>query len=231
MTDVPRRTQPALPPAAVPGVIVRAIERRDLPQTARLQIQHLGAGLFPRLGQSFVRRWHETFIGTHVACGFVAVDTDQTVVAFVLATTDQHRYVAHTVRAHRWPLVTRGAAALLLRPRLLATFLRTRSGAYLRRLRHPATPAQGGSRTSEPVGVIHAIVTAPAGRGQGLARRLLAYVEDRAVASGTHVIDLVTDDGPAGAAPFYRALGWIEGQSRTNKDGRAVTCFTRRVMS
>lgn len=209
------------------GVVVRPLEPADLADTARLHIEHLGGGLFPRLGPSFVRRWHQTFVDTDLACGFVAVAKDSGVLAFALATTDQCGYVTKTLREQRLALAARGCAALLARPRLLATFVRTRSGAYVRRLRRPATSPTTDGHPAPPVAVVHAIVTTPAGRGRGLGRQLLTCVEARVATTQTRVIELVTDDGPDGAAGFYRALGWSQGESRTNKDGRTVATFTR----
>ena len=95
-----------------------AMTYRDIKQTALLQISYLPTGLFPKLGPGFVRRWHRTFIDSPTGVALVVRDTDESVVAYLLGTTDQHAYVHHVLAKDRLALAWRGAAGLLLRPAL-----------------------------------------------------------------------------------------------------------------
>lgn len=207
------------------GFVLRPMTCDDCVATADLHVRHLGDGLFPRLGRRFVRRWHLTFVQSDHAHGHVAVRPDGEVLGFVAAATDQRAYVTHTLRTARTSLVTRGAVAMLVRPRVTAHFLRTRVKAYWARLRRPVQTTPAGPRTA----VVHAIVTTPGVRGTGVGRMLLAAVEADVRASGTACIELLSEDGEHGGANFYRRLGWTEGTTFVNRDDRTMVRFSRQV--
>ena len=224
MPDAP--TPPPQSPAPATDIVVRPLGVQHLSETARLHIQYLGAGLFPRLGGRFVRRWHQTFIDSPHACGFIATDPGGAVLGFLIGSIDQRKYVAHTLQTAKWPLALRGAGALAVRPWLAVAFVRTRLLSYLRRMSHPQRTTD---HSSTPTAVVHAIVTGPASRGRGIGRLLLSCYEDEVVAGGTTFLELVTDEGPHGAGDFYRRVGWVEGQAQANKDGRRMLTFTRTI--
>jgi len=50
----------------------------------------------------------------------------------------------------------------------------------------------------------------PARQGSGLGRRLMAFAEQLAAASGCHAIDIRVVDRRTELPPFYRALGFVE---------------------
>ncbi|WP_336922491.1 GNAT family N-acetyltransferase [Aquipuribacter sp. SD81] len=233
--DVPTPTLPA-------GCLVRALRPADTARTARLHRRLLPNGLFPRLGQAFVRRWHRTFLDTPAALGLGVVRSGE-VVAFVLVTLDQRLYLRHVLRTHRTALLWRGALGLLVRPAVLVRFLRTRVRAYARhllprRLRAGAAaqagPAPGPDGTPRPgrrvrVAVVHAVVTVPGARGLGLARALLETAVAAAAAARADHVALVTDCSdpdlglpPEGAAAMYERLGWTRAEVRRHRDGRWV---------
>lgn len=227
-----------LPSATLPGgYLLRRMRAADASQTAELHRRLLPNGLFPRLGPRFLRRWHVTFLDTPSAMGLTVVHHGE-VVAFVLASVDQRLYLQHTLRRHRLALMWRGALGLLVRPHVLAHFLRTRVRAYARHLlpggkrRAPTagSPARGpitDRRTR--VAVVHAVVTAEHARGQGLARALLDLVTQAArracadhVALVTDVTDPARGEPATGAAAMYEALGWQRVDERRHRDGRWI---------
>ncbi len=200
----------------------------DLATTARLHIAYLGNGLFPRLGPSFVRRWHRTFIDDPNACGYVTTDQHGQIMGFLLGALDQAAYVNGTLRRDRLSLGLHGATSLILRPGVAASFLRTRSGTYARRLLAPGparTQNPGGPAATGPVAVLHAIVTVEAARGTGLGRRLLGQFVADVAATPTRRIELITDADNEPAVAFYRKAGWTQGRIRGNRDGRQVIEF------
>lgn len=219
-----RRTDP---PAA--RLTSRPLEPADVYTTARLHCELLGDGLFPRLGPAFVRRWHLTFVDNPHASAHVVTDAGGDVLAFILATTDQAQYVSETLRSAKWPLALRGAVGLARRPGLALSFLRTRTRRYARRILASSQPAPVTAPAAhEPVAVVHAIVTAPAARGSGLGRRLMACFEADVAAAGVNRMELLTEDaGPA--VEFYRRLGWTEREVRTNSDGRRMVLFSKKT--
>lgn len=216
-------------PAVAPGghaAVVRRVARPDLDTTAELHVRCLHDGLFPRLGTPFVRRWHRTFLDCPHGSAHAAVGADGAVLAFLLGATDQAAYVRGTLRSAKWPLLWRGALGLARRPRLALTFVRTRAGRYARRLlgRSGSPAAAAPAR----VAVVHAIVTDERARGRGLGRDLLARFEADVAAAGVDTVELVTDEA-GGAVEFYRRLGWTEGDTRPNRDGRRMVHFSKRV--
>lgn len=215
-------------PSANDRLVTRPLEPRDVHTTARLHTELLGEGLFPRLGQAFLRRWHLTFVDSAHASAHVVTDRDGDVVAFILATTDQVRYVAETLRSAKWPLALRGALGLARRPGLALGFLRTRLHRYARRLFSPGHSATSSTAAQEPVAVVHAIVTTQAARGRGLGRDLMARFEADVAVAGVTRMELLTEEA-GDAVEFYRRLGWTAREVRTNRDGRRMVLFCKRT--
>jgi GNAT superfamily N-acetyltransferase len=225
-----------LPTATLPpGYLLRRMRPADTARTARLHRRLLPNGLFPRLGQRFVRRWHATFLDTPSATGLTVVHQGE-VVAFVLATLDQRLYLNHVLRRHRWPLMWRGALGLLVRPAVLAHFVRTRLRAYARHLvpgarrlstaagsdptpgptrsgatAPRATQAAGDADRRVRVAVVHAVVTSEQARGRGCARALLDTVVAAARRARADHVALVTDvPDPATGQPVTGAAAMYE---------------------
>lgn len=219
----PQRRVVAAPQRAA---ALRRLTRSDLADTAALHVRCLNDGLFPRLGARFLRRWHRTFVDGPHGSAHCAVRADGRVTAFLLGATDQAAYVGGTLRSTTWPLLWRGALGLVRRPRLALTFVRTRARRYARRL----AGGSGSPQLAAParVAVVHAIVTDEPARGRGLGRDLLARFEADVAAAGVDTIELVTDE-TGGAVEFYRRLGWTEGDTRPNRDGRRMVHFSKRV--
>ncbi|GAA0812243.1 hypothetical protein Sya03_57750 [Spirilliplanes yamanashiensis] len=219
--------------------VVQPMARTDTEQTARLHVAHLPDGFFPQLGETYLRRWHQTFIDVPSAVALVIKDRDGRVAAFLLGTTDQHAYVRDVLERDRYALAWRGVAGMLSHPAVARRFLRTRAELYARKLwsggrqtsgssgdAGPGTPA--GDTALAPVGVVHAIVTRPPCRGKGYGRLLLRRYESELSGAGTPHAVLVTGATNA-AADFYRRLDWRETGRHVDRDGREIIHFERIV--
>lgn len=71
----------------------------------------------------------------------------------------------------------------------------------------------------EPVAVLSAVAVAPAARAGGAGPALVAALVRHTQRAGRTVIELVTLDGPHGAAAFSRSLGWTDVDTHQDKDG------------
>lgn len=226
-------------------VVVRRATPADVDFTARTHRQHLPHGLFPLLGDAFMRRWHATYLDAPHGVALVAVRADSTGnhrLGFLVGAVDQVAHVDHVVRHHRLHLGAVGALSLLVRPRLALHFLRTRAPSYLRRLTGrpaptgptgpaaSARPTHGDSGTGrdgrgDPVAVITAVVVTPDGRGAGVGAALVAGFVARARAAGTREAQLTTLAGTDGAGSFYEALGWRRGDVHPTRDGALMATY------
>ncbi|MGJ7440353.1 GNAT family N-acetyltransferase [Aquipuribacter sp. MA13-6] len=221
-------------------VVVRPATPADVEFTARSHRHHLPHGLFPLLGEPFMRRWHATFLDAPHGVALVAVQagtTGERRVGFLVGAVDQVAHVQHVVHRHRWRLGIVGALSLLIRPRLALHFLQTRAPSYLRRLTgRPAVPASqehlhgdsGTRRTGgrpDPIAVITAVAVTPDGRGAGVGAALVAAFVARAHAARTPQAQLATLAGTDGAGPFYEALGWQRGDVHPTRDGALMATY------
>lgn len=225
--------------------VVRAMHRSDTRATGSLHSQELAYGFFPRLGPTFLRAFHATFVDSPY--GVAVVPQSDPDGGFLLGTTDQVAHVRWVLRHRGLRLVLVAARCLLVRPRLLATFVRTRLARYVRRvvrtrgrsdagvLAREAPPAAAiGQREAgtaldpdDPVAVLWHMAVQPALRGHGYGRSLVAAFVAASAAAGAEDLRLVSDvDADAGG--FYEALGWERGEVR-RRDGRTVTEFRRSV--
>lgn len=220
------------------AVRVRPLLPADHRWVADLHVRELPHGLFPALGRRFVRRWHRAHVASPFGTAYVAL-RDGEPLGFLLGSVDRRAHVSWVVRNRRLRLGAAGLAALALRPRVAATFLRTRAGRYARRLLGrpaPVAPASAAPTTtpgappaltqpSGPVAVLEAVVVVPDHRVQGVGSELVAAFLADARATGAAVVELVTKDGDEGAAGFYERGGWTQVGSHTYRDGDRVLRF------
>lgn len=219
------------------GYAIREAQVNDLAETARLHVQGLPMGLFPRLGKRFVARWHQSFIESPHAVALAATHTDpygdERVVGFLIGATDQRTFRQELLTHHRAALLGRGALTLIARPWVLLRFLRTRLGPYLRGLWRSRTcrdHTKGlAARDREIIADLTAIVIKPWLRRTGAGRELVELFLDRCAAAGTPTAELVTAAGPAGAAGFYERTGWSALHGYVTRDGLRVQRFGRRT--
>lgn len=211
---------------------VIALSTTALAQTAALHEELLPNGLFPTLGRRFLRHWHQTFITSPYGIGLTAHDQQGNCCGFLIGTTDQRRYTQGVLRRSGYRLAALGTLSLTVRPRLAVRFLRTRAARYLKRIatapKRTAPPHDAQPRVEPPVAALHALITEPSARGRGVAAALLRHFEQELRTRGVPTLQLVTLE-TGGASGFYRRLGYVETDRRTNRDGEAVVQFDRQL--
>ncbi|RZT85637.1 acetyltransferase (GNAT) family protein [Pseudonocardia sediminis] len=213
-------------------MFIRTAVSGDLEATAALQIVDLPMGLFPSLGRGFVARWHRTFLDSAHAVALVGVrrhegDLDE-VLGFLVGTTDRGAFRREVLTRHRFGLVLRGVTALVVRPRVLAGFLRTRLLPYMRRLGSPDVSTHSGD-AGRPgtVGDLTAIAVSVSARRGGTGRRLAEIYLARCAAAGADRVELVTTAESTGAHEFYSKTGWTALEVGRTRDGLRVQRFGR----
>lgn len=214
-------------------VHVRQAVAADVDATARLHIEHLSAGLFPRLGHRFVACWHRAYVQSPHAVALVAVDpgSDGTgrIAGFLVGALDRHAFRQELLTRYRTRLAVRAVTALALRPRVLADFLRTRLRPYLRRLaaprREPSLPP--GAEPAAQVADLSAIAVDPVLRRTGAGRRLTEEFLGRCAAAGAVRVELVTAADSAASVAFYTSTGWTARRRYDTRDGRALQRFVQ----
>ncbi|WP_158564220.1 GNAT family N-acetyltransferase [Jiangella anatolica] len=210
---------------------VRTATVGDLRSTAALHVAELPHGLFPRLGDGFVRRWHRAHLTSPYGVALVATSGGD-VVGFALGSTDRPANVGWILAHHRRELLLAGLRALLARPVLAAGFVRTRGPRYARRLLgRGAAPARVAGKGDVPeagfgsIAVLEAIVVAPDRQGRSIGATLAeAFLFDVA-AAGVDRVELVTKAGAAGAAGFYERAGWHRVGAHVDRDGDEVITY------
>ncbi|WP_336712004.1 GNAT family N-acetyltransferase [Arthrobacter sp. USHLN218] len=237
---------PALSRAA-PTVTIRPATAADLPAMAAWQCRYVPDGLFPQMGERFVRRWHGSFLDTPYGVALVAerpdasgTGTSAAPIGFLVGSTDQVRHVEEVVRRHRMRLASAGLVALAGRPRLAAHFIRTRARSYLSRIlrnanagnRHPGDSADAGApavetitTAADQVAVITAVAVDTAARGSGAGQLLVERFLEEARAAGAPRAELVAMLGEGSAAPFYDRLGWIPVGEHPSRDGSLARTY------
>ncbi|AUI51365.1 GNAT family N-acetyltransferase [Arthrobacter crystallopoietes] len=227
-----------MPAPDVPSVTVRPATPTDLTTMAAWQCRYVPDGLFPQMGERFVRRWHASFLDSPFGIALVAERVDDQgaqAVGFLVGSTDQFRHIDDVVRRHRVRLALAGLLALAQRPRLGAHFVRTRGRAYLKRILTPksrrtptavpaarteATAASGGQ-----IAVVTAIAVDSAARGTGAGQELLSrFLEDAHTAGATRA-ELVALLGEGSAAPFYERLNWSAVDEHPTRDGMRARTY------
>lgn len=210
-------------------VLVREATAAETVSTARLHVQCLSLGLFPLLGATFVARWHRAHVQSPHGVVLVAVDQESPdrVVGFVVGATDRGAFRAELLTRHRPSLLLHGVRALVLRPRVLRHFLRTRLSAYLRRLRRvrpgPSVPA--GAQQPAPVADLTAIAVADGERRSGAGRTLTTEFLARCAERGASRVELVTATQSAGSVDFYNRTGWTARRRVPARDGQELQRF------
>jgi ribosomal protein S18 acetylase RimI-like enzyme len=123
-------------------------------------------------------------------------------------------------------LAARGAAILLMRPRIALSFVRTRWAHYRttwHRARSDSDPKR--SLNHHRTAVLSHIAVVPGARGGGVGTALIDEFLAAARAAGAESVTLVTHPGDTGAGAFYNRLGWCEEGSRVTFDGQLVVAF------
>lgn len=209
-------------------VKVRDFASGDLPAAAQLHAVELSAGFFAQLGPGFLRVYLSTFLDTPGAVALAAERVDGGFAGFLVGSTAAgHNRAA--LRLHGGRLLPAALRAIVLRPRLLVHFLRTRAFRYVRgvagvlRRRRPASgPA---ASTGRPAVLLHVAVN-PDDRGRGVGAALVQAFVDAARAAGCARAVLVAFGGDK---DFYLRQGWQRLASREDDDGRLVVTYGRHL--
>jgi ribosomal protein S18 acetylase RimI-like enzyme len=216
-------------------VLVREAVAADVQAMARLHVEHLPVGLFPRLGHRFVACWHRAYLDSPHAVALVVDGPGpgpggaRHIAGFLIGAVDRHAFRHELLTRYRTRLMIRGIGSLAVRPFVLADFLRTRLRPYLRRLHTPRpTPSvPPGAIGPSPVAELTAVAVAPALRRTGSGRRIVDEFVNRCARADVRRIELVTDIGSAGSVEFYRRTGWNALRRIDTRDGRTVQRFVR----
>ncbi len=109
-----------------------------------------------------------------------------------------------------------------------AADMRAPRGAFLLAWRDGQAVACGGLKGHGDWGEVKRVWIAPDLRGQGIARAMMAALEEAARALGMTVLRLDTNSALPEAVALYRALGWTE-IPRFNDDPYPDVFFERRL--
>ena len=178
----------------------------------------LPPSLFSRLGQRFLRQYLDTFRTSPHATALVAVQDEQ-VLGFLVGIVSPPAHGRWVLRAAGAKLGLLGLVGLLGRPVLLAHFLRTRLGRYVRGLTR-RLGRTGGVEHDTAVGVpavLAHVAVSPHAQGRGVGQALVQGFADDVRAGGRSVIELVTRAG-SDAEAFYQRLGYERIGERVDDD-------------
>lgn len=199
------------------------MHEHDLVRAARLHRQHLPHGLFPSMGERFLRRYLRTYLNTPTAVA-LAIEGENGTFGFLCGTVDRRSHREHVLRHHAASLVRGGLISLTLNPAVAVHFVRTRAWRYLAALlqvtrRKRAEAPRTGARGEAWPAVLAHLVVAPQGRCAGAGAALVDAFEAVARERGLARAELLTLPGEAGAGGFYERLGWRPGELCSDRDG------------
>lgn len=192
----------------------------------RLHDRALPHGLFGQLGDQSFTAYYRTFIDSPFATALGA-ETDTGNVGMLIGSLDTRRHYDWVLRRRGLPLLLRGAFGLLMNPRQLIRFLRTRTACYARALwrRVRSMPNPQVRTPTAPTAVLTHMAVAQHHRHHGAGAALVeAFVEHARQhgASAAHLVTLGTDNR---AGTFYERLGWRLEHTRHDWDGRPLRAY------
>jgi len=196
---------------------------RELGFCAALHAHELGHGFFASLGHGFLRAYYATFVASPYAVALLATSQGAPV-GLVVGAIDPRAHARWVLRRRGLRLAVRGAAVLVVRPRVAWRFLRTRVERYRARWRSERGGPEAATRREAPAVLTHVAVV-PGAQGAGIGTALVESFVQRARAGGARAIVLVTHEGPGGAGAFYSGLGWTRDGSLATPDGPTMAAF------
>lgn len=199
-------------------------QRTDVEFAAQLHALELPDSFFASLGLGFLRAYYRMLTASPLAVLLVE-RTDGVPAGFVVGTTHDGRHYRWLTRSYLWRMLPVALVALVRHPAVMLRFVRTRLPRYLRGVVRLA-------RRNAPVGVpelqtatlLH-LAVAPPFRGSGIGQRLVGEFVAIAAHAGAVTVKTSTRSGSAGAAGFYRSLGWQYTGSTVDVDGRDFDLF------
>lgn len=210
------------------SVWVREMEPVDLELAVQLHERLFPDGFFARLGRAFLVKYYESFLDSPTATAVVA-EREGVRCGYLVGMLDPVAHRREVLRRHGLRLALSALAALSVRPRLAAEFVRTRSGRYgralLRQLRPGPAAAGPGSAVSAMPAVLSHVAVLESSRAEGVGTALVEHFVTSARAAGRESACLVTrsDDG---AGSFYTRLGWTSSGARRTDDGLSLDYYT-----
>ena len=213
------------------------MREQDLRQSAAIHHGELDDSFFARLGPRFLQAYHRTYVTSPHAVALVVV-TGGRVQGFLVGVLAPTAHGAYVLRTWGVRLAVVGGMALLVRPRELVLFLRTRLGRYARglwRRRRTAAgtsaPAQGGTSAPAQAGtsaVLSHLAVVRSAQGSGTGAALVArFTQEVRAASVSSIVLLTAVDGPG--AGFYRRLGYTETGNVVGGDGQTWLRFRQQL--
>lgn len=203
---------------------------QDLSECANLHRRELPDSFFARLGKRLLRSYHRTFVASPHAVAMVAVSAGRTE-GFLLGVLKPTPHGAYVLRTWGLRLALVGSAALLVRPRELALFLRTRLPRYARGLwrrgRRQSPPDAAPDQVGREAVLAHIAVQPSVRRGGAGSALVEAFHREVRRAEIASVVLLTAVDGPG--AGFYKRLGYdLEGTVK-GADGQPWLRYRRRL--
>ncbi len=212
-------------PPINPPVEVREMLPGDLRFAARLHALALPHGLFPRLGEPFLRAYLRTFVQSRDAVALIAIRGEMRS-GFVVGVVDERAHYRWVVRRRGLILCAVGFMAILRRPVVAVHFARTRLRRYaagLARLARGSAPGVAVPAEGRPAVLAH-IAVESADRGSGVGGQLAsAFLEQVRERGGVQARLLTLSDGPAGR--FYERLGRRHSETIDDGDGLRWTSY------
>lgn len=215
--------------------VVRRMTTEDAAWAAALHAEALPHGFFARLGTRFLAGYYDSFIASPHAVAFIT-ESPYGPGGMLVGTVRNSLHYSWVLRRRGLQLVGRGIAAMLVNPRVMLLFVRTRLVWYLGGLLRFARRGLAGMFRSQPPGaarrqpaVLTHVAVSPEARGTGAGSALVGAFTQAASAAGCSEAVLVTLAGPAGSGPFYRRLGWTLRDRHDDHDGRLLECYYRRL--
>ncbi|WP_319617572.1 GNAT family N-acetyltransferase [Rhodococcus opacus] len=215
------------------GLLIRRLSPEDLPESARAHRELLPQGLFPALGDRFLRQWHACVLGESHGIALVVEDVsgpEHRIVGFLLGATDQSAHI-NGILMHRralGKLIGFGVLALIRRPKIAIRFARTRAGPWTRRLLRSVPTPRAAAQEHVPANrtaVLSAVALYPEVRGTGTGTALVERFLVESRAAGAETATLVTKRTAEAAARFYERLGWHAVQEGATRDGAPLRIY------
>lgn len=205
-------------------VPLRAMVRDDLPEVAKLHIQHFPDGYYARLGEGFLAAHYRGYLESPHAVAFV-VACEGELQAFLVGSLDEVGHQRHLARRRRFAVAVAGALALGARPALWRDFIGVRAPWYARRALSGLRGASARGAHQRPFGELDYVITRPTARSRGIGAQLVrSYLRAarEAGASHAHLVTLV-DNGVA--RRFYQKRSWVPDGMRRTRDGAALAAY------
>ncbi|MGC8626705.1 MAG: GNAT family N-acetyltransferase [Acidimicrobiales bacterium] len=208
---------------------VRPLRSSDVPASAALHLDVLGAEFLARGGEKFLRRYHAAWLASPFAMTLGAVDEDGQLLGALLGTVSPRAHYQRMFRDHGAALALALLERSVLSPRFGFELLATRGVRYARAVALQLVPARRGQAGPVPtpgrqVGEVTHLMVAPEAQGKGVGRALVEEAERVARAAGLDELVLVTPpDLPA--RQFYEHLGWQESGELRSRSGEVFVRY------